>query len=66
MNMSPADWIAIGSVVINLIVMVVAANINAKISQMKVDMYETFLTKDDYFQFQERRTFSGNGNRRKT
>lgn len=61
--MSPTDWIVLGSALINFIVMLTAANISSKISQLKADIYATFLTKDDYFEYQKRRDFRGNNRR---
>lgn len=56
--MSAADWIAIGNGVVFLIFTYVVALINGKISQLRADIFETFLTKRDYFDFQTRRSYS--------
>lgn len=55
--MSTADWIAIISGTLNFVVLLVAALINTKIANLQTSIYKDFLTKKDYFEFQNRRSY---------
>lgn len=63
--MTAADWIALGNGVVFLIFTYVVALINGKISQLRADIFETFLTKRDYFDFQNRRSYSATHSERR-
>lgn len=55
--MNPADWIAIVSGALNFFVLLIAALINTKIANLQTSIYKDFLTKKDYFEFQNRRSY---------
>lgn len=62
--MTDADMIAIASAVLNVIILLVTSIINTKIERLKADIFETFLSKQDYYEFQKRREFHAPNRRR--